>query len=484
MGQEKNGYITLYLSLTLGIMLSLVFILLEAVRSETIRTETEVVMDVGLYSVFGEFHRQLLEQYDLFFIDTSYGEGKPDITRLEEHLQYYMNKNFHKEKENTLLEFRDLTNLTCDNVTLDAYLYASDRDGQVLKSQIVSYMQNKTGIEYLEKVLSGIQGLNGDKEINLMEEWNKANDTLERLVEEKREEMTNTEDGEEEFIGLDNPADSVKEVKAQGILGLVLSGEKQISSMAIHPEYYFSNRRKNYGIGELDTEKSMVDIATENILFREYLMEKCGFYNADKRNSLLKYQVEYLLFGNSDDLQNLEAVAEKILHIREGINFVYLLSDSSKMEEAERLAWFVSSALFSPEIKEVVKATILFAWTYAESVKDVRILLDGNKIPVLKSAETWSTPLYKLAFFHNYLDDYGVKEEGVCYEDYLRFFLYQQSEKEILYRFMDVCEMDIRMTKGNEYFQMDGCISAVKATANVSSGYGNGYEITGIYRYD
>ena len=130
------------------------------------------------------------------------------------------------------------------------------------------------------------------------------------------------------------------------------------------------------------------------------------------------------------------------------------------------------------------KATILFAWTYAESVKDVRILLDGNKIPVLKSAETWSTPLYKLAFFHNYLDDYGVKEEGVCYEDYLRFFLYQQSEKEILYRFMDVCEMDIRMTKGNEYFQMDGCISAVKATANVSSGYGNGYEITGIYRYD
>ena len=97
MEQAKNGYITLYLSLTLGIMLSLVFVLMEAVRNETMRTETEIVMDVSLYSVFGEFHRQLLEQYDLFFIDTSYGEGRPDVRRLEEHLQYYMNKNFHKE---------------------------------------------------------------------------------------------------------------------------------------------------------------------------------------------------------------------------------------------------------------------------------------------------------------------------------------------------------------------------------------------------
>ena len=77
MKREKNGYITLYLTLILGIMLSLVFVLLEAVRNKTIRMETESVMDLSLYSVFGEFHRELLEQYDLFFIDTSYGEGRP-----------------------------------------------------------------------------------------------------------------------------------------------------------------------------------------------------------------------------------------------------------------------------------------------------------------------------------------------------------------------------------------------------------------------
>ena len=79
MKKDKNGYITLYLTLILGILLSLVFILLEGIRNKTMRTETESVMDIGLYSVFGEYNRQLLEQYDLFFIDTSYGEGIPGV---------------------------------------------------------------------------------------------------------------------------------------------------------------------------------------------------------------------------------------------------------------------------------------------------------------------------------------------------------------------------------------------------------------------
>ena len=127
--------------------------------------------------------------------------------------------------------------------------------------------------------------------------------------------------------------------------------------------------------------------------------------------------------------------------------------------------------------------TILYAWSYAESVKDIRILLDGNKVPMLKNSENWNTPLSQLLTFTSHLGEYKVLEEGIDYQKYLRFFLTLKSEKEILYRFMDICEMDIRKTQGNEYFQMDGCISAVKAKANVSSRYGYGYEITRTFSY-
>ena len=132
MEKKENGYITCYLALTLGIMLSFIFVLFEAVRVQTIRMETEGVMDVALFSIFGEFHRELLEQYDLFFIDTSYGEGRPKIQRAEEHLQYYMNQNFEKKVVSNWVKNRDLTELHCDNVVFENYSYASDQEGQVL----------------------------------------------------------------------------------------------------------------------------------------------------------------------------------------------------------------------------------------------------------------------------------------------------------------------------------------------------------------
>ena len=115
--------------------------------------------------------------------------------------------------------------------------------------------------------------------------------------------------------------------------------------------------------------------------------------------------------------------------------------------------------------------------------KDIRILLDGEKVPLLKNKASWNTPLSKLLTFRSDLGNYKKVNNGMNYKDYLRFFLQLKSEKEILYRFMDICEMDVRMTDGNSSFQMDGCIEAVKATANISSGYGYGYQITRSRNY-
>lgn len=486
MKREKNGYITLYLAMILGILLSLVFVLLEGVRNKTIRTETESVMDIGLYSVFGEYHRQLLEQYDLFFIDTSYGEGRPDIKRSQEHLQYYMNENFHKEGIRNLRRFRDLTNLNCDNVEFESYILASDNQGEVLKTQIVDYMQDKQGIDAAENILKKFEVIKGGNymSVNISEIWDQADGTLNELVSKNETKITDPETGEEVAVTLDNPADYVKEIKAQGILGLALPSGQEISAMVIHPEYYISHRKISKGKGEIHYEKSLIDEATEDILMQEYLMEKCGSFLSPKKNALLKYQIEYLLAGKESDPENLEAVVKNILHIREGINFTYLISDEDKKKEADTLALLASSLFGSPEIKEAVKLTILYAWSYAESVKDVRILLDGNKLPLLKNYDTWNTPLSQLFMFSSCLDQYESGDSGMTYNDYLRFLLSLKSEKQTLYRFMDLCEMDIRATKGNEYFQMDGCVAAVKATANISSGYGNGYKITRTYTYE
>ena len=68
----KSGYITVYLSLVTGVLLSLILTMVEGVRIHTMRAQTECVMDMAMDSALAEYHRELLEQYDLFFIDMKY----------------------------------------------------------------------------------------------------------------------------------------------------------------------------------------------------------------------------------------------------------------------------------------------------------------------------------------------------------------------------------------------------------------------------
>ena len=68
----KSGYITVYLSLVTGVLLSLILTMVEGVRLHTMRPQTECVMDMAMDSALAEYHRELLEQYDLFFIDMKY----------------------------------------------------------------------------------------------------------------------------------------------------------------------------------------------------------------------------------------------------------------------------------------------------------------------------------------------------------------------------------------------------------------------------
>jgi hypothetical protein len=54
---KENGYMTIYLALTLGVMISLCLALIEGCRYRGICLETECVMDIGMDSILAEYHR-------------------------------------------------------------------------------------------------------------------------------------------------------------------------------------------------------------------------------------------------------------------------------------------------------------------------------------------------------------------------------------------------------------------------------------------
>lgn len=475
---QKDGYVTVYLSLSLLVMLSLIFTLIEGIRMQTIRFQTECVMDMGLSSIFAEYHRELLEQYELFAIDTTYGYEQADEERTESHLLQYMNMNFTAPGKDRIPGYKDLTGVHADNGELSQVSYLSDGNGMMLKYQIVQYMKEKTGLSVVDSLIPENLSEKESEYGGLESERSRKHGIIDEILEEINEERE-----EEDEISISNPADQVEGMKAGSLLSFAVKNSGELSCKQVSLSSCISHRNVTEGAGLWEGQEAP-DGILEKVLFQKYLFDQCGYYHEKKDSGALSYQLEYLLYGKSSDIENLNEFADQVFKIRYVTNAAYLFSSASKIAEAGELAAAVTAGIGNPQLYEAVKITILFAWCYAESVQDLRILFDGKQAAAVKSDGTWNIPLSELLMFSSSLDSYKEAEGGITYQDYLESFLFVKDEKTLRMRLMDVMEMDIRQTLGNEHFQMDSCIYQLKATVNISSGYGYGYSISRDYSYE
>ena len=366
----KSGYITVYLSLVTGVLLSLILTVVEGVRLHTMRAQTECVMDMAMDSALAEYHRELLEQYDLFFIDISYGSS-PAFANVEEHIRGYMNMNFQPFKVFNIPAGKDLMALNADGVELLQAAVASDDGGAVLKRQAVDYIKNRWGLSYLNQAAVNAEVL--ERKGYLDSDVEQRRVETERQVKEKILQKQQEEDEDWEGQNVELPSDVVNQARGEGILGLASSRPGELSRTSIPVQTLLSHRSsliQGTGLPEGKTKPSGI---SGNCLFLKYVMEKCGFYGEEKEHAAFSYQVEYILEGGGNDLDNLRAVANRILLVREAANAAYLFGDSAKREQARGTALLISSVLCLPELTEPVTALILFAWAYAESVRDLRI---------------------------------------------------------------------------------------------------------------
>ena len=86
----KRGSITVFLALTLGLILSLLSSGLESARMAAARTQILNGMDIGLYSLFGQYDKSLLKDFDLFAVDGACGGKEMNLASIYDNLESYM----------------------------------------------------------------------------------------------------------------------------------------------------------------------------------------------------------------------------------------------------------------------------------------------------------------------------------------------------------------------------------------------------------
>lgn len=483
----EKGSITVFLTLVLGLILALVCTSIESVRMAAARTQILGSLDIGLYSLFAQYDKTVLDKYDLFFLDGSNGGGNLKMAGVYDNMESYIKPVLKQNSQKLTLEGGGFT----------GYRLATDEEGEVFYHQIVQYMEDTLGLQGIRLLTDRMK--EREKKIDQAEKDGKqaqAEDAIGSYEKEINEAAQKSKEAEEmseagketgevqgeqiKAADVKNPIPTIKRIMKMGILELVIPSGKAISDASISKSTLVSGRELQKGMqlfGEVKEDNSY----TSCLLFQQYLMDKLGNYCLPASQGL-KYQIEYILGGKENDLDNLKTVVNRLLLIREGINFAHLLVNTEKRLQAEALASAIAAAFLIPPAAIVIEGALLLCWAFAESILDVRELMDGGKVPLVKSASDWQLSLEKLPELLQNLDTErkGVND-GMSYEDYLQVFLMMQGKKQKLLRGMDMVEESIRNSLERSSFCLDSCIMAIEAFIDVKAN--NTKTFTAIRQY-
>ena len=486
----KKGSITIFLALILSLVISLVCASIESVRMAAARTQILNSMDIGLYSLFGQYDRTLLQDYDLFAL---YAGGKEELDMASVY------DNFESYMEPVLKQNSQKLELLQGG--FNGYKLLTDGNGEVFYQQAVKYMRETLGSQGVQILLGklkdqeektetaekkGQQAENGDT----MSSYDSEISDAAKKSEESKNNPESFGDGGngEDFSGgvnkeVENPIPVIRRVRKMGLLDLVIPAEYGISDAVTDKRILASGRNLQKGM-LLDSDIQAEDSYIDGVLFGQYLLKKLGNYRKPA-SAGLNYQVEYILGGKNSDRENLKSIATKLLLIRQGVNMAALFADGGKRIQIETLSLAIASTFLVPPAAVVIEAALMFCWAFAESLLDVRVLFSGGHVPLVKTASDWQLSLSNLSDILNRLDHTGKDSAGgMSYEDYLRVLLIAKGKQEKVIRGMDMIECAVREKGKRPGFQMDHCIVALEASADINANKKKIFTVTRQYGYE
>ena len=444
----KKAEITVFLSLVFVLIVSFVLGILQISVIHTSKNLSRLTTDRAVFSVFGEYQTRLLEDYYIFAIDGSYGSGEFSQDKILGRMYYYGGDGTKHE--------------------ITGIQFLTDNGGQSFREQALEDMEETYGIG----LVHDLTGLTADWETQEIqaEEIGKKEETiladlenLKESAESLSEETVEKPGGEGEDIE-GSPFTCIEQIEKAGILSVVMPKDMELSEKSIPLDSQVSKRELLTGSGSFPMRQGMNGIS-ERLLFDEYILN--SFTNAadtEEKNRSLSYEVEYILSGKASDKDNLEAVLMKIFLIRMALNYAYLLGDSGKKAEAEALAFALSVILLIPEGTEILKQLILLAWAAGESVADIRTLLLGGRVPLIKTAENWRISLPELLVLGDGSEQLqgADTQGGISYKEYLRALLFLTNQNETVMRSLDRIEENLVSEHGLNFFRADQCVTKIE----------------------
>ena len=481
----RHGVITVYLSLTLAVMLSLILVSMESVRVTVIRTASSRYADLAAEMLFSGYTRPAAEQYGLFVLDA--GKDKGRLSVFDTFLGLNMKENRVFSMSGEPGESR-----VCETITL------RDRQWKPMLDQIERCQLYKLGEEGLAGAGSFLRemGTGGAQEASdafAQSLESRGADAEDRQKAQDEGEEKEDKKDQEKAPPMPDPRPGITSLLKRGLLEAVMEG-RSVSDKAVSTGDCSYQVRAD-GIGrqvwnfmdyrkasqavrdqeQLELPGGLLWAGSRELLLCSYVLDHFRTFSAEgeegKGEHVLDYEAEYIICGGSTDRANLEAVTARLFALRTMCNLAYLYTSPARGGMLEEAVGMMALSSI-PVVGSLLKLLLMLCWACAESLVDCTALTRGKKVPMMKSDSSWNLSLEQLVSLA--LGETGpgdlVKDgsSGLDYKQYLFLLLLLQNREKKLIRMTQIMEKNIRLTKGYEDFSFANCITGASFTGEVS----------------
>lgn len=471
-----KGYVTIFISLVLVIMLAVVLVVLEVCDRNNARIRMSTAISSTMSSELASYNRYIFDRYHILMLCT--GSFGGDEEAMEQDMIDILDQNLGKGYEIESLEISDSIHIT-DKKCKEFKRQIKDNFKYDMAEKAVEKVMDKTEGKDKpvdEKTVKAIDEDISKKQEEIIEKSEEESDKGKEKSKKKSKKSSDKEKSDDEDVT--DPRETLKTYTDAGIASLLLPSDVTFKDEELDIGTLPSKGEGSEESFEIDTsfaDKDQMELdGMKTGGWSKALTDKAGSisYAATYFNSLtehkyddtcLNLEMEYMVAGKSTDGANYQTVVNEILAIRFGFNFGYIVTDAVKMEECEALAMALTVEF--PPLEPVVKYLLAGCWSYIESVADVYRLLRNHKIPYLKDETTWITDFESLAHLDE-LDEVADDEQGIGYKDYLIILAGMQGDKLEL-RMLDLIQVNT-IKNSDKNFLIKNCITAFGVDTKIS----------------
>lgn len=452
----ERAEVTAFLSLIFILLVSFTGGIMESASIEMAKNYRRTDVNRAVESVFAEYQKELLEEYDIFALEGTYESGAYDEQLVKNRLDYFGAGGM----DNGISRIQFLT----------------DNGAQAFYEQAVCFMEHKYGISNVRDKVSQTDAwkMQEERSEDYEKESRQQSEEFESLLEESGSSLPQK----------DNPIAQASKLREKPLLELIMPEGASVSDKEINLTECPSGRKRNKGYGDF-SDVAESPGAMSALLFGEYLLDHFSMAADREPKRTLDYELEYICAGKESDRENLEAVAKKLLMMRFASNYLFLQGSSPKRAEAEALALTLCTLAAVSVLEQAAAQMILLAWAFGESVMDLRSLLKGGRIPLAKTEKSWQLSLSGLMKLgeSGEVNDGKDLSEGLLYKEYLRILLFLEKPEKAGMRALDLIEQNMKKVYGKTFYRADYCISRMEIKSTVQFRRGITYNFQTYFGY-